>query len=278
MRACRTARAGRLEAYDAVMRARAAGVVLGIAGMVVFVHCGGSTTGPEPEDASASDAPTSNDAGGADGAGCDCTLGRTCCNGACVNTDNDPMNCGGCGVQCMGATPFCDGTCKPLPCSGATCTSGSCCGSQCCGTGQLCCKSEGPIGGMPVCFTPTAQQPTCPQGCAPACVSDRDLKREITPIDEREVLDSLARVPMSTWSYSTDRPDVRHMGPMAQDFHAAFGLGASDRSYDPIDAHGVAFASIQALYAMVQEQGARIDRLEKENARLRSRADTCTDR
>jgi hypothetical protein len=58
---------------------------------------------------------------------------------------------------------------------------------------------------------------------------------------------------------------------MAQDFHAAFQLGATDKGYDPIDAHGVAFASIQAMYAIIQDQEARIEKLERENARLRTR-------
>ena len=37
------------------------------------------------------------------------------------------------------------------------------------------------------------------------------------------------------------------MGPMAQHFTQAFGLGDSDCAYHPVDAHGVAFAAIQAL-------------------------------
>jgi hypothetical protein len=100
-------------------------------------------------------------------------------------------------------------------------------------------------------------------------VSDRTLKRDIEPVDERAVLATLAGVPMSTWSYTSDDPSVRHLGPMAQDFHAAFGLGNTDHAYDPIDAHGVAFAAIQALYEQVQEQNARIERLEQENGELR---------
>ncbi len=213
--------------------------------------------------------------GGGDGGGCNpaCTPGRLCCSGACINPDNDPQNCGDCGVQCTGATPYCDGSCKPLPCGldAATCSNaGECCGLQCCNAGDICCKDEGPVGGNPTCYTPTPAQPTCPQGCAPQCVSDRNLKQEITPIDGREVLERLASVPMSTWSYKSDDPSVRHLGPMAQDFHAAFGLGNTDRAYDPIDAHGVAFAAIQGLYQMVQEQNARIEHLEQENTALRN--------
>jgi hypothetical protein len=102
-------------------------------------------------------------------------------------------------------------------------------------------------------------------------VSDRNIKRDIEPVDSRAVLEGVARLPVATWSYQADDPSVRHMGPMAQDFRAAFGLGDTDRAYYAIDAHGVAFASIQALYQQVQEQNARLERLEKENADLRSR-------
>jgi hypothetical protein len=59
------------------------------------------------------------------------------------------------------------------------------------------------------------------------------------------------------------------MGPMAQDFYGEFGLGGSDRSYSPIDAHGAAFAAIQGLYERLEAQEARIQKLEAENAALR---------
>lgn len=121
-------------------------------------------------------------------------------------------------------------------------------------------------------MTPTATQPSCPLGCSPACVSDRNLKRDVEPVDARSILEQLARVPVSSWSYASDDPSVRHLGPMAQDFHSAFGLGDTDRAYDPIDAHGVAFAAIQALYEQLQAQSARIERLERENTALRQRA------
>jgi hypothetical protein len=138
---------------------------------------------------------------------------------------------------------------------------------MCCGQGQICCLSDGPQT-YPSCYTPTGPRDTCPQGCAPECVSDRNLKRDIEPIDEQAVLESVARMPITTWSYKSDDPSVRHMGPMAQDFKSAFDLGDTDKAYSPIDAHGVAFAAIQALYDRMQQQDARIRRLEEENARL----------
>ncbi len=242
-----------------------------LASLVALSHCGGSTFTPGGEDASVDASSGSSDAGGT----CDpaCNQFRTCCNGTCVNTANDPLNCGGCGIACGSSTPFCLGSCRAAPCTvdSGTCGAGTtCCGSGCCDSTQICCQSEGPVGGGPACTTPTGSPATCPQGCAPLCISDRHVKHDVRAVDARAVLETLARVPMSTWSYNSDPPEVRHMGPMAQDFHSAFGLGDTDRAYDPIDAHGVAFAAIQGLYERLEEQDRRIERLARENEELRS--------
>jgi hypothetical protein len=107
-------------------------------------------------------------------------------------------------------------------------------------------------------------------------VSDRNLKRDIEPVDERAVLESVAQLPVSTWSYNHDDPSVRHLGPMAQDLYATFGLGNTDRAYDSVDAHGIAFAAIKALYEEAHEQNARIERLERENEALRNDMRSCS--
>jgi hypothetical protein len=150
------------------------------------------------------------------------------------------------------------------------CASGSaCCGSSCCKDGELCCQADGPVsGGKPTCFTPTTDQRTCPQGCAPLCVSDRNQKKNILPVDSAAVLDAVIRLPISTWTYRTEPDGVRHLGPMAQDFRAGFGLGDDDKTYFAVDAQGVALAAIQALDRLVAEQQKRIARLERENREL----------
>jgi len=229
----------------------------------------------------AADAGTKRDAGTAtDGGDCDggCMFSRLCCDGQCVNPANDPFNCGTCGTECTGADSFCtNNMCQAPSCtsSGTSCAAdgGMCCGANCCGAGQLCCDPEGPVSGSGdgQCFTPTADNPTCPQGCAPLCVSDRDAKRDVVPVDDRAVLDALAHLPISTWSYKDGDASVRHLGPMAQDFRAAFNVGATEKGYDPVDAHGVAFSSIRALYSMVRDQNERLAKLEQENAELRKR-------
>jgi hypothetical protein len=201
-----------------------------------------------------------------------CGVDRSCCNGKCVNPANDPLNCNGCNIKCA-TGDYCNGSCEPIPCAkgGTACGAAeTCCGTSCCTHGQLCCEQAGPVGTpYPVCFTPTTDQPTCAQGCAPLCVSDRNLKRDIEPVDVQAVLESVARMPVSTWSYKSDDPSVRHLGPMAQDFYAAFGLGDTDRAYNSIDAHGVEMAAIKALYNRLKEQQAHIERLERENEELR---------
>jgi hypothetical protein len=93
--------------------------------------------------------------------------------------------------------------------------------------------------------------------------SDRAAKEDFEPVDERNVLERLAALPISRWKYKVEGSGVRHLGPMAQDFAAAFGLGGDDRSISTLDADGVAFAAIQALYEEVQELRKRLAELEK---------------
>jgi hypothetical protein len=231
----------------------------GAGGSAGAAGSGGASTGGSPIDAG-SCTPS-------------CGPERACCDGKCANLDNDPTNCGGCNMRCEGATPFCSGTCQITPCEvdGAACDGGFCCGGACCSADQICCKTEGPLESAPVCYQPTADQPTCPMGCAPLCISDRSQKREIAPVDPLAILDTMSRLPISTWAYRNEPPGVRHMGPMAQDFKAAFGLGDTDRAYYSVDAHGVTIAAIQALHDLAQQQARRVELLEEENRRLERR-------
>ncbi len=86
------------------------------------------------------------------------------------------------------------------------------------------------------------------------CSSDRSLKDNFLSIDPRSVLEGVAHMPISQWSMKADTAGYNHIGPMAQDFYAAFGLGDSDKYIAQGDAQGVALASIQGLYQMMQEK------------------------
>jgi hypothetical protein len=96
--------------------------------------------------------------------------------------------------------------------------------------------------------------------------SDRNLKENFEPVNGQDVLNRLAELPISTWNYKADDPDIHHMGPVAQDFYATFGLGEDDRHIAAMDTSGVALAAIQELYAKNQA-------LEAENADLQTQID-----
>lgn len=81
--------------------------------------------------------------------------------------------------------------------------------------------------------------------------SSREFKKDILPIDPEGLLDRVAALPLAEWSYN-DEDGVRHIGPMAEDFRAAFGFGADDRTLAPSDVGGVALAAIQAVHARVE--------------------------
>jgi len=95
-------------------------------------------------------------------------------------------------------------------------------------------------------------------------VSDRDAKENFAPVDGQEVLGNLADMPIATWNFKAEEPSIRHMGPTAQDFYAAFGLGADDRHIASLDSSGVALAAIQGLYARLQTLEAENDSLKQQ--------------
>lgn len=95
--------------------------------------------------------------------------------------------------------------------------------------------------------------------------SDRDFKENFTAVDPGDILERVVTLPISMWNYKSQEAAIRHIGPMAQDFHAAFGIGEDDRHISTVDADGVALAAVQGLYRLVQERDAEIVEL---NARL----------
>jgi len=101
--------------------------------------------------------------------------------------------------------------------------------------------------------------------------SDRNTKTALQSVDPREVLKKVVEMPLSTWRYKEQEMDYRHMGPMAQDFYAAFHLGPSDKSISTVDADGVALAAIQGL-------NARLDDKDREMAQRDSEIDALRDK
>lgn len=97
-------------------------------------------------------------------------------------------------------------------------------------------------------------------------LSDVNAKREMVPVRTDAILQKLSKLPIWTWSYKAQDASVRHIGPTAQDFKNAFGLGRDDTHIGTLDADGVALAAIQELYKILIAQAERIERLERELA------------
>lgn len=104
--------------------------------------------------------------------------------------------------------------------------------------------------------------------------SDVHAKHEITPVQQAEVLDKVLSLPITTWVYRADDAGSRHLGPMAQDFHAAFGLGGNPTKLAPGDMAGVALAAIQAQQQQIDTLQARNAELEAELQALREAVTT----
>lgn len=108
---------------------------------------------------------------------------------------------------------------------------------------------------------PTAGVYLAPGSNAWSAISDRELKENFIPIDGRLILERLSRIPITEWNMKSQAPSIRHIGPMAQDFYGAFGLGESERYNNSSDADGIALISIQALYEMLLEKDQQIEHL-----------------
>jgi hypothetical protein len=92
-------------------------------------------------------------------------------------------------------------------------------------------------------------------------------KHAFRTLDGEDVLSRIAAMPVTEWSYKAQEPGIRHIGPTAQDFHAAFGLGEDPLRIGTLDADGVALAAVRALEA-------RTRALQEEVEALRLRLDT----
>jgi hypothetical protein len=99
-------------------------------------------------------------------------------------------------------------------------------------------------------------------------LSDSNAKTAVTSINHRETLRKVAALPVTAWNYKHD-PKRRYIGPMAQDFHATFGLGHDDKHISTLDTDGVTLSAIKGLVEELREQATRLAELEAELQALR---------
>jgi len=106
--------------------------------------------------------------------------------------------------------------------------------------------------------------------------SDRNIKDAFAPINPLTILEKVSALPIAEWKYKVESDGTRHLGPVAQDFHAAFGLnGEDDKHIATVDEGGVALAAIQGLNEKVESRSQKaetsIQELKAENAELKAR-------
>jgi hypothetical protein len=205
-----------------------------------------------------------------------CGGGQVCIDGICQDCTLTSQ-CSG-GQVCLGAPARCVGgeacageaECAAINPLLRECVNGACqLLTQCtvngdCGAGESCLLGE--------CATTCSSDSDCvlPEQCfagvclSTAMISDRAVKANIASVDPVDMLTRVRDLPIATWNYTSDDPAIRHIGPMAQDFAATFGVGVDDRHIHPVDAHGVALAAIQGL-------AAELERVREENAALAAR-------
>jgi uncharacterized coiled-coil protein SlyX len=99
-------------------------------------------------------------------------------------------------------------------------------------------------------------------------LSDRNSKENVIQTDPQAILAKVAALPVATWNYKSQAASIRHIGPMAQDFHAAFGVGEDEKHITTIDEEGVALAAIKGLNQKLDQKDAEIQQLQQTVAQL----------
>jgi hypothetical protein len=94
--------------------------------------------------------------------------------------------------------------------------------------------------------------------------SDREIKTGFAAVQPEDILAKLAALPIESWRYTNELANVRHVGPMAQDFQAAFGLGDNGRIIYNVDEGGVALAAIKGLNQKMEEKNTEIKELQEQ--------------
>jgi hypothetical protein len=108
-------------------------------------------------------------------------------------------------------------------------------------------------------------------GSSWAVISDRNRKRDFRNIDGEQLLTTLRSVPVTTWRYNDEEDKTTlHIGPMAQDWHQAFGFTTDDKTINMSDLDGVNLAGVKALEARTAQQAEQIKNLQAQLDELRA--------
>jgi hypothetical protein len=101
--------------------------------------------------------------------------------------------------------------------------------------------------------------------------SDKNKKENFSPVVGKVLLEKLSTLPISMWNYKNESRDIKHIGPMAQDFYQTFKLGGDDKTISTVDPSGIALAAIQELYKQNKELSSQNDELKIQNEKIMER-------
>lgn len=108
--------------------------------------------------------------------------------------------------------------------------------------------------------------------------SDARLKNHFRELSGEHVLARLSRLPIREWNYTTQDAGIRHAGPTAQDFRAAFGLGETARHISTVDADGIALAALKAIDARTRALAKAHQKRQRETQALKTALVALTER
>ncbi len=102
--------------------------------------------------------------------------------------------------------------------------------------------------------------------------SSRTKKENIEDVDHQEILAKVTQLPIREWNYIHDQDYIKHIGPMAEDFHSLFDVGQGPKTLSTLDTSGIALAAIQALQQQkdkeVEELNQQLDERDNQIAGL----------
>jgi hypothetical protein len=78
-------------------------------------------------------------------------------------------------------------------------------------------------------------------------LSDSTLKENITLPDVDQIAQKAKHIKVYSWNYIAQNDSIRHIGPMAQDFYAAFGLGENEATISSVDFDGINLLLLKTL-------------------------------
>jgi trimeric autotransporter adhesin len=101
-------------------------------------------------------------------------------------------------------------------------------------------------------------------------LSDRLSKRDVVDVDAQRVATFVSKLNVPSWGFTADENQARHIGPMAEDFHLAFGLGVSNHQIGVVDEAGVSLEAIKGLALELDAKEQTLEHLRVQVAALKS--------